>query len=151
MLKKMFCPLVIRTIKWSLILPLIGTVIMCFIPLIGWLSIVSLIVAPLKTLSFIYITGYIPSLITSAFFFSFSSKANSWILGLSTILVSALSSAMWYYSLSWYSGSVEFGTSDLTILFSGIAAVAGSALLLSFKFDDDLRKLRAVARRKDEG
>lgn len=151
MLKKVFRPLVIRTIKWSLILPLIGTVIICFIPLLGWLAIISIMVAPLKVLLFIYITGYVPSLITSVFFFSLSSKANAWILGFLTILVSAFSSAMWHSSLSWYSGSVEFGTLGVTKLLSGIAAVAGSALLLSFKFDDHLRQLRAVARLKDEG
>lgn len=151
MSRSMLHPLVTRAIKWSLTLPLIGAVIVCFIPLLGWLAIISIMVAPLQAIIFIYIVGYIPSLITSLFFFSLAPKTNAWILGFLTILVSALSCAMWCYFLIWYSGSVEFGTIGAIKLLSGIAAVAGSALLLSFMFDDHLRQLRAVARLKGEG
>jgi len=151
MLKKMFHPLVIRTIKWSLALPLVGTGIMCFIPVLGWFAIIFIAVAPLKALLFIYITGYVPIIITSAFFFSRVSKANFWILGFLTSLVSALSCAIWCYFLSWYFGTVGFETFEAAKLLSGIAAVAGAALLLSFKLDDHLRQLREFARLKDGG
>jgi hypothetical protein len=125
---------------------LVGTMMICLIPLLGWFALIFIVATPLKALQFIYATGYVPSLITSTFFFSLASKANVWILGFSTSLVSALSCVVWYYSLSWYLGPVEFGTLGVAKLFSGIAAVAGAALLLTFKFDEHVRQLRAHER-----
>lgn len=65
----LFHPLVKRTIAWSLLLPLVGTAIFCMIPVLGWIAMIFIVVAPIKALSFIYATVYVPSLITAAFFF----------------------------------------------------------------------------------
>lgn len=151
MATKILHPLVKRTVMWSLLLPLVGTVIFCMIPVLGWFAIISIVVAPIKVLLFIYVTVHVPSLITASFFLLIATKANAWALAFSTCLVAAVACAMWNYGLRWYSGSVDFQTLGIIKLSSGIAAVAGASLLLSLKFDEHVRQLRAFARLKYEG
>ena len=151
MAKKIARPLVTRTVTWSLVLPLVGALIISIIPVFGWFAMAFVMAWPIKAVQFIYIIGYVPSLIASTFFFSVATKVNAWALGFSSVLIAGLSCAVWHCALMWYFGPISSETLSVTMLFSGVAAVAGAVLSLSFKYDDYFQELRTFARLKDDG
>ena len=136
-----------RTLIWAFVLPLIGTMTLICVPGIGWLTLFVIVANLPAALGVIYVTGFIPSLLTATFFFSLIGRFNRWFVSAATCLVSAATAGISWWSTRHFGSTIPGPDSGIQYFMGGIAAIAAAAMALTTKADPGVNSL-ASARQK---
>ena len=118
-----------RVAVWTMLLPLIGTLLLAVtVPGIGFLMLIGIALTPHLMLPTIYLCGFVPSLLTTWVFFAVCRTHGRWTGAAAACFAAAVTAAAWWTTLPLWAEPGSLFPTGFTTLMVGVA-VASAAFL----------------------
>ena len=136
-----FAKPLVRALVWATILPFIGVLILCvvFPPFIVIVLFGSLLLGP-KIIYVIVTMGFIPSLLTAAFYFGLAWRWGTTKSVAASIAVAVTSCCLWWALLDLlWTNSNNGPPSDMVLYLCGVSAAATAVMVFGERSNSELR------------